>query len=127
MLNKAILMGRITKELELRHTGNGTANVSFTIAVERDFTNNGEKVTDFINVVAWRHTAEFLCKYFTKGSLVCVEGMVTTRTYEKDGVKHYVTEIKADKVFFTGEKREANEGAEDDFVPLEASDEDLPF
>ena len=131
MLNKWVGMGRICNELELRHTNSGTANVSFTLAIERDFTNNGEKVTDFINVVAWRQTAEFVCKYFTKGSLICVEGMVTTRSYEKDGKKHFVTEIKAERVFFTGERRDANTGAKteetDEFVMLDASDNDLPF
>ena len=86
MLNNVILMGRLTKDPEIRRTQSGTAAASFTIACERDFSNNGEKETDFIDCVAWKNTADFIGKYFTKGNMIAVNGRLTTRRWQdKDG------------------------------------------
>ncbi len=106
MLNRVILMGRITHDLEIKQTQSGNAVLSFTLAVERNFKDaNGEKETDFINCVAWRQQAEFIGKYFGKGRMIALEGNLRTRTYDdKNGVKHYVTEVYVDSVSFTGEK-----------------------
>ena len=106
MLNKVILMGRITQDLEVKQTPSGVAVLQFTVAVERKFKGtNGEKQTDFINCVAWRNQAEFIGKYFTKGKMIAIEGNLRTRTFDdKNGTKHYVTEVYVDNVSFTGEK-----------------------
>lgn len=106
MLNRVILMGRITQELELKQTPNGTSVLSFSIAVDRSYSKQGEeRQTDFINCVAWRQQAEFISKYFGKGRMIAIEGNLRTRNYDdKNGVKHYVTEVYADSVSFTGEK-----------------------
>ncbi|MFT3952235.1 MAG: single-stranded DNA-binding protein [Oscillospiraceae bacterium] len=107
MLNRVILMGRITQELELKQTTGGTAVLSFAIAVDRNFVKQGEeRQTDFINCVAWRQQAEFISKYFGKGRMIAIEGNLRTRTYDdKNGVKHYVTEVFVDSVSFTGEAK----------------------
>ena len=132
-LNRWIGMGRITAPLELKTTQSGVSVLSFSIAIDRDYTGqNGERTTDFINVVAWRNTAEFIEKYFYKGRMICVEGSIQTRTYEKDGQKRTATEVVAEKVHFTGEKKENPtdaifDGSESDgFMPI-PSDDDLPF
>lgn len=108
MINSAILTGRLTKDAELKFTGNGTAVASFTLAVDRAFKNaNGEKETDFINVVAWRKTAETLANFTRKGSLIGVQGRIQVRNYEnKDGQKVYVTEIVADSFTFLESKKQ---------------------
>lgn len=108
MINKAIIMGRITRDLELKQTPNGVSVVQFTVAVERAYAKQGqEREVDFISCVAWRQTAEFICKYFGKGRMIALEGSMRTRTYEdKNGTKHYLTELYADNVSFTGEKKE---------------------
>lgn len=108
MLNRVILMGRITQDLELKTTASGISVTSFSIAVDRNYVKQGEeRQTDFINVVCWRKQAEFVCRYFEKGSTIAVEGQLQTRTYQaKDGSNRYVTEVVADSVSFTGEKRE---------------------
>ena len=108
MLNKVILMGRITQDLEVKQTPTGVSVVSFTVAVQRSFARQGEeKQTDFINCVAWRQQAEFIGKYFRKGRMIAIEGNLRTRTYDdKNGTKHYVTEVYVDNVSFTGEKSE---------------------
>ena len=108
MLNKVILMGRITQDLELKQTQNGTAVLSFNIAVERNYAPQGEeRQTDFISCVAWKKTAEFIYKYFAKGRMIAIEGNIQTRNYDdKNGVKHYVTEVVVDNVSFTGEQRD---------------------
>ena len=107
MLNKVILMGRMTRDPELRATQNGVSVVTFTLAVGRNFQRQGEeRQADFINVVAFRHTAEFVKKYFVKGQLTCVSGSLQTRTWEADGKKNYVTEVIADEVHFTGDRRD---------------------
>lgn len=105
-LNKAIIMGRITHDLEVRQTQSGTAVLQFTVAVDRNYSKDGgEKQTDFINCVAWRNTAEHIGKWFSKGRMIAIDGHLQTRSYEdKNGTKHYVTEIMVDSVYFTGEK-----------------------
>lgn len=108
MLNNAIIMGRLTADPTLKKTNNGTSVVSFTLAVERDFASRdtSEKETDFINVVAWRGTAEFVEKYFTKGRMAVVSGRVQTRKWQdNDGNNRYATEIVADSVYFGDSKR----------------------
>ena len=106
MLNRVILMGRITQELELKQTPSGVSVLSFSVAVERRYSKQDEeKQTDFINCVAWRQQAEFISKYFGKGRMIAIEGSLRTRNYDdKNGVKHYVTEVFVDSVSFTGEK-----------------------
>ncbi|MBE6912114.1 MAG: single-stranded DNA-binding protein [Ruminococcaceae bacterium] len=100
MLNKVILMGRLTKDPELRHTQSGLPVVSFSLAVDRGFKADGQSV-DFINVVAWRNTAEFVAKWFTKGQLVAVSGRLQARTYkDREGYNRVITEVVADEVYF---------------------------
>ena len=110
MLNHIVLMGRLTRDPELRRTGNGTAVASFTIAVDRDFaTKDGEKETDFIDCVAWRQTGEFVSKYFTKGRMAVVEGRLQIRGWtDKDGNKRRTAEVIADNVYFGDSKKEAS-------------------
>ncbi|AKM19824.1 Single-stranded DNA-binding protein ssb [Geobacillus sp. 12AMOR1] len=100
-MNRVVLVGRLTKDAELRYTPNGTAVASFTLAVNRPFTNQqGEQEADFISVIAWRKTAENVANHTAKGSLVAVDGRLQTRSYEKDGRRVYVTEVVADTVQF---------------------------
>jgi len=108
MLNKIILMGRLVKDPELRRTQSGTAVTSFRIAVDRDFkSQDGEKKADFFDVVAWRATAEFVSKYFTKGRMAIVEGRLQTRDWtDRDGGKRVATEIVADNIYFGDSKRD---------------------
>ena len=110
MLNRVILMGRITQDLELKTTASGISVTSFSIAVDRNYVKQGEqRQTDFINIVCWRQQAEFVCRYFGKGSMIAIEGQLQSRTYQaKDGTNRYVTEVVADNVSFTGERREQN-------------------
>lgn len=124
MLNKAILIGRLTRDPELRSTSNDISVTSFTVAVDRNFTNQqGEKETDFIPVVAWRKLAETCAKYLEKGRLVAVSGRMQVRSYEaKDGSKRYVTEVVADEVQFL----ERMEEHKPEFKEVE-NDEELPF
>ena len=110
MLNRIILMGRLTRDPELRHTQTGTAVASFTLAVDRDFKdrNSGERATDFIDVVAWRQTGEFVSRYFTKGRMAVVEGRLQMRDWtDKDGNKRRSAEVVADNVYFGDSKRDA--------------------
>ncbi len=101
-------MGRITHDLEIKQTQNGVAVMQFSLAVERRYKGaDGTHETDFISCVAWRQQAEFIGKYFRKGRMIAVEGNLRTRTYDdKNGTKHYVTEVYVDNVSFTGEKAE---------------------
>ena len=110
MLNVAVLMGRLTADPELRHTPNGIAVTSFTLACDRSYVKAGaERQTDFIDIVAWRNTAEFVCKYFHKGQLVAVQGSMQTRTYtDKEGNKRKAFEIVASNVHFAEPKRDSN-------------------
>jgi len=111
MLNKAILMGRLTRDPEIKYTQNNVAVCTFSIAVDRDYVQQGgQRQTDFINIVAWRKTAEFIGKYFAKGRMIVVCGSIQTRTWEgNDGRKNYTTEIIADDVYF-GESRRDGDG-----------------
>lgn len=107
MLNKILLMGRLVRDPELRHTGSGTAVASFTLAVDRDYkTQNGKKETDFIDIVAWRSTAEFVSKYFIKGRMAVVEGRLQIRDWtDKDGGRRRSAEVVADNIYFGDSKR----------------------
>lgn len=130
MLNRIIVMGRMTRDPELRRTNSGTAVASFTMAVDRDFKpQSGEKETDFIDVVAWRNTAEFVSKYFSKGRMAVVEGRLQIRDWtDKDGNKRRTAEIVADSVYFGDSKRDGGETVEPKggFSEIE-DDGDLPF
>lgn len=108
-MNIAVIMGRLTANPELRTTQSGISVTSFTVAVDRNYQRQGqERETDFINVVAWRQTAEFICKYFNKGSMIAVQGSIQTRNYEdRNGNKRTAVEIVADSVSFTGSKSES--------------------
>ena len=149
-MNKIILMGRLTRDPELRTTPNGVSVCSFSIAVNRRYKNaEGNYDADFINCVAWRQTGEFVSRYFTKGRMIAVVGSLQTRTYEKDGQKHYAAEVQVDEAHFTESKGSAEGsgnagnsgnfgggqpkggddltfGAGDGFMPMPA-DDDLPF
>lgn len=154
MLNVAVLMGRLVADPELRQTPSGVSVTSFTLAVDRSYVKAGaERQTDFIDVVAWRGTAEFVCKYFRKGQLAAVQGSIQTRSYtDKEGNKRKAFEIVADNVHFAEPKRDGasggnhsseraetsrpaqseqpapaySSGKADDFEEL-PSDDDLPF
>ncbi len=146
MLNVAIIMGRLTADPELRTTASGIAVTSFSVAVERSYRAGEERQTDFINVVAWRQTAEFVSRYFQKGSMIAVRGRIQQRNYEdKNGNKRTAFEIVAEEVSFCGSKAETGTGARqneqparvqpaasfatggaDDFEEIPISD-DLPF
>ena len=141
MLNKTILMGRLTKDPELRHTQSDIPVVSFTLAVDRGFRNGEERQTDFINIVAWRGTAEFVSKWFSKGQLVAVSGRIQSRTYkDRDGNNRAAVEVVADEVFFAESKKNSENGAaafesfgalpppaSADFEELVGDDGELPF
>lgn len=142
MLNKAILQGRIGVALELKQTPNGISVCTFRIVVERNYAPaNQKRETDWIDVVAWRQTAEFICKYFGKGDLILVEGSIQTRNYEdKYGNKRTAVEVVASSVYFGGSKQERDtapmptdppqsysHGSDQDFEPLSGDSKDLPF
>lgn len=112
MLNRVILMGRITHDLELRQTPSGVPSLTFTVAVERSFAGqNGERQSDFIRCVAWRQTAEFISRYFGKGRMIAIEGNIRTGSYDdKNGVKHYTTDVYVDNASFTGEPKQQSGG-----------------
>lgn len=113
MLNKIFIMGRLTRDPELRHTQTGTAVASFSLAVDRDFKDKqtGEKTTDFIDVVAWRGTAEYVSRYFTKGRQAVVEGRLQMRDWtDKEGNKRRSAEVVADNVYFADSKRDGDSG-----------------
>lgn len=113
MLNKVILMGRLTADPELRQTPSGVSTCRFTVAVDREFVGQGqERQADFITVTAWRQSAEFVSRYFSKGRMICVEGSIRTGSYvdkRYSDVTHYTTEVYADRVYFTGEKATGNQ------------------
>ena len=149
MLNKIILMGRLTRDPELRRTGSGTAVTSFSLAVDRDFkSQSGEKETDFIDVVAWRTTAEFVSKYFSKGRMAVVEGRLQIRDWtDRDGGKRRSAEVVADNVYFGDSRRDGGSdygapasgdrfggyapqapmGGHSDFAEIGEEDGELPF
>jgi len=149
MLNQVSLMGRLTADPELRHTPNDVAVTTFTIAVNRSYVKQGaERQADFIDIVAWRNTAEFICRYFKKGQMMAVTGSLQTRNYtDKDGKNRKAVEVLADNVYFTEskgsssssspspseggqayeeEKATYSSGSAEDFTVIE-DDEDLPF
>ena len=114
MLNHIVVMGRLTRDPELRRTGSGIAVTSFTVAVDRDFGKNesGEKETDFIDCVAWRQTGEFVSKYFAKGRMAVVSGRLQIRNWtDKEGNKRRTAEIVADNVYFGDSKRDGDNGS----------------
>ena len=114
-MNKIVIMGRLTAAPELRTTPNGISVTRFTVAVQRDYAKPGEeRATDFLDVVAWRGTAEFVTKYFTKGSMIAVAGSLQTNSYvDKNGINRKGFEIVADNVYFTGSKRENGSYSQD--------------
>ena len=123
MLNHITIMGRLTRDPELRRTGSGIAVASFTVAVDRDFggRDGGEKETDFIDCVAWRQTGEFVSKYFTKGRMIVVSGRLQIRSWtDKDGNKRRTAEVVADNCYFGDSKRDLDE-TNCGFVPSSAS------
>ena len=134
MLNKIIIQGRLTRDVELRRTDKGTAVASFTLAVDRDF---GDKETDFIDVVAWKNTAEFVDKYFSKGRMAVVVGRLQIRNWnDKDGNKRKTAEVVAENVYFGDSKSESaqnnpapasNDYSANNFDMLEGEDSGLPF
>ena len=157
MLNHIVLMGRLTRDPELRRTGTGVAVASFSLAVDRDYQSKdaGEKTVDFIDIVAWRNTAEFVSKYFSKGRMAVVSGRLQIRTWtDKEGNKRRTAEVVADNVYFGDSKRDGSTGgsyseygnsysapaqsygtssyaapapAASEFSMLEDDDSDLPF
>lgn len=143
MMNRVCLMGRLTKDPELKQTQNNVSVATFSLAVDRNYqADKDNKQTDFINIVAWRHTAEFVGKYFTKGQLVAVEGSIQTRSYQdKDGNNRTVFEVVADQVYFAEKKQngenksQSESSAKDsfqvgdlgDFEKFDSDDGELPF
>lgn len=148
MLNKIFIMGRLTRDPELRRTQSGTAVTSFSLAVDRDFkSQSGEKETDFIDVVAWRATAEFVAKYFAKGRMAVVEGRLQMRDWtDRDGNKRRSAEVVADNIYFGDSRREGADrgdsfggfnapsggysapvGGVSDFAEIDEEDGELPF
>lgn len=131
MLNNVSIMGRLVSDPELKKTQNDVSVTSFTIAVERS--GSKDKETDFIDIVAWRSTADFICKYFNKGKMIAIEGAIRTRTYEdKNGNKRKSVEIFADQVHFCGGKSDNTEKPDymqSNYMPQQQTieDDDLPF
>jgi single-strand DNA-binding protein len=139
-LNNVVLMGRLTKDPDLRYTsGNNTAVASFTLAVNRRFSKEGQPQADFINIIAWGKSAEFVGKYFTKGQQVVVVGKIQTRSWDDtEGKKHYVTEVVAEETYFADSKRSGetttskpqnSESDDGGFYPMPDTEDDLelPF
>lgn len=130
MLNTINIMGRMTRDPELRRTESGVAVASFSLACERDYApQGGEKETDFIDVVCWRNTAEFVEKYFTKGRMAVVSGRLQIRGWtDKEGNKRRSAEVLADHVYFGDSKRDNDsQEAKSDFTEIQGGEEDLPF
>ena len=145
MLNKTIIMGRLAHTPELKHTTSGTTYTQFSLAVDRDFKDkqSGEKVTDWIDLVAWSHTAEFICQYFAKGRMMVASGRLQTESYtDKDGNKRKSTKVVVENAYFGDSKKDGNQSqsqsqSEQDtasatvnngqFVELTDDDSELPF
>lgn len=131
MLNKVFIQGRLVADPELRHTQNGIAVTSFRIAVDRNYKDRetGERKADFINVVAWRHTGEFVSRYFSKGQMALVEGVLQVRDYtDREGNRRYATEVIADSVYFCGDpNRGKAAAAPPQFGDLPEPDGKLPY
>lgn len=143
-MNKVILMGRLTRDPEMRQTQNGVSVCSFSIAVNRRFAKDGQQSADFINCTAWRQQAEFICKYFAKGAMISVVGNLQSRSWEnQEGKKQYATDVVVDEVYFTGSKSESPAQTDGGFAPqgkdpfadidtmgfqaIDGSEDDLPF
>lgn len=147
-MNKVILMGRLTRDPEMRQTPNGVSVCSFSIAVNRRFAKEGQQNADFINCTAWRQQAEFICKYFSKGSMIAVVGNLQSRSWEnQEGKRQYATDVVVDEVYFTGSKSESHTGGTPmdggfaapsgdgpfgdidsmGFQAIDGSEDDLPF
>ena len=131
MLNNIVIMGRLTRDPELRRTSSGVAVASFTLACERDFAAQGaDKETDFVDIVAWRSTAEFVSKYFTEGRMAVVSGRLQIRNWQdKEGNKRRSAEILADHIYFGEGKKDRAETSEPQggFSEITGDDSDLPF
>lgn len=146
MLNHITIMGRLTRDPEIRKTGSGTAVANFTLAVDRDYSSKdgGEKETDFIDCVAWKHTADFVSKYFTKGRMAVVSGRLQVRNWtDKDGNKRRTAEVVAENVYFGDSKKDVSDNYDgniggytapaytatpaSDFALLNDDDAQLPF
>lgn len=138
MINKVILMGRLTRDPEMRHTNSGTPVTTFSIAINSGYGENQR--TDFVNCLAWNKTAEFVTKYFAKCKMIIVIGRITTRSWEtQDGKRAYATEVVANEVNFGESKtspqlntpqtaaQQPMQDDDDDFTPLDEEDDDLPF
>lgn len=128
-MNKVILIGRLTKDPEVRYTTtNNTLVCGFSLAVNRRFAKEGEQQADFINIVAWNKLGEFCSKYFAKGQQVAICGRIQTRTYDdKDGKKVYVTEVVAEEAYFADTKRQDDFVKQDTTFTVVEGDSDLPF
>ena len=144
-MNKVILMGRLTRDPEMRQTQSGVNVCSFSIAVNRRFAKEGQQNADFINCTAWRQQAEFICKYFGKGSMISVVGNLQSRSWEnQEGKKQYATDVVVDEVYFTGSKSDSHSTVGDGgfapqakdpfadidtmgFQAIDGSEDDLPF
>ena len=136
MINRVVLMGRLVSDPELKTTTSGVSVTTFRIAVDRSYVKAGEeRQADFLDIVAWRYTAEFVCKHFRKGSLIAIDGTLQSRTYKaSDGSNRYVVEVVADNASFTGERRDTT-AQPAPYAPNEytggftdvSADDDLPF
>lgn len=138
MLNKTFLQGRLVADPELRHTQSGVPVASFRLAVDRDFKDRdtGERKADFFNIVAWRQQAEFISRYFNKGSMALIEGKLQSRDYtDKDGNRRYATDVVADAVYFGDSKKSEGQSTyqkdpeyqEPEFTDMDDDGEELPF
>ena len=143
-MNKVILMGRLTRDPEMRQTQSGVPVCSFSIAVNRRFAKDGQQNADFINCTAWRQQAEFICKYFAKGAMISVVGNLQSRSWEnQEGKKQYATDVVVDEVYFTGSRTESHTSTDGGFAApakdpfadidtmgfqaIDGSEDDLPF
>ena len=143
MLNRVVLRGRLTAEPELKRTTSDLSVISFTVAVERNYSSSKDKQTDFINCVAWRQTAEFISRYFSKGKMIALEGSIQVRNYtDKNDNKRQAVEVLVSQVYFAGDNSQRQEpaadtknyppvtyssGAPEDFTDVPAEEDDLPF
>lgn len=128
-MNRVILMGRLTAEPKLKATASGVSVTNFSLAVDRPYIKQNKK-TDFINVVAWRQTAEFICRHFVKGQLMAIDGSIETRRYtDKNGTERTNFEVVVENAYFTGDKREQNQAdnQQPDEIEQLTEDGDLPF
>ena len=141
MLNTVQIMGRLGRDPELKYTQNNVPVATFSLAVERDFKSDGEKVSDWIDCVAWRHTAEYISKYFSKGRMMVVSGRLQTRSWEgKEGKKHKAVEVIVENAYFADSRRAEQQQQQsgygdfgpqvqisDGFEPIDDPDDELPF